>query len=178
MKKDYEVCLEAWYTYLESRQVLLEDSWFAQTGKDLEKFHDFRHQIPLLLNEENSRLGRVKMGTDMAVSDEHFLDMMNFYRKVLTQSGMAYVMFGHIGDNHLHINLLPVQGQTDLASKTHRILLDQILKWGGTVSAEHGIGKLKKDYYLQMVGPQAIQELRVIKKALDPGGKLGSGNLL
>jgi len=178
LKKDYEPCLEAWYTYLESRQVLLENSWFAQTGKDLEKFHDFRHQIPLLLNEENSRLGRVKMGTDMAVSDEHFLDMMNFYRKELTQSGLAYVMFGHIGDNHLHINLLPEQEQTELASKTHRILLDQILKWGGTVSAEHGIGKLKKDYYLQMVGPEAIQELRVVKNALDPGGKLGCGNLL
>jgi len=177
-KKDYEACLEAWVPYLESRKVLLEDSWFAQTGKDLEKFHDFRHQIPLLLNEENSRLGRVKMGTDMAVSDEHFLAMMNFYRKELTRSGLAYVMFGHIGDNHLHINLLPEQEQTELASKTHQILLDQILGWGGTVSAEHGIGKLKKEYYLQMVGPEAIQELRVVKNVLDPGGKLGGGNLL
>jgi len=131
-----------------------------------------------VLLKKQGRMGRVKMGTDMAVSDEHFLDMMNFYRKELTQSGLAYVMFGHIGDNHLHINLLPEQEQTALAEKTHRILLDQVLKWGGTVSAEHGIGKLKKDYYLQMVGPEAIQELRVVKKALDPEEKLGSGNLL
>lgn len=178
LKNDYEACLESWVTFLESRQIMLEDSWFAQNEKDLEKFHDFRHQIPLLLNEENSRLGRVKLGTDMAVSDEHFLDMMHFYRKELTRSGLDYVMFGHIGDNHLHINLLADQNQTELASKTHRILLDQILKYGGTVSAEHGIGKLKKDYYKQMVGPEAIQELKMIKKMLDPEEKLGRGNLL
>ncbi len=178
LKNNYEAYLESWVTYLESCQVMLEDSWFAQTEKDLEKFHDFRHQIPLLLNEENSRLGRVKMGTDMAVDDEHFIEMMNFYRKELTQSGLDYVMFGHIGDNHLHINLLPNQDQIELASKTHQILLEQILKFGGTVSAEHGIGKLKKEYYKQMVGPEAIQELMKVKKILDPKEKLGRGNLL
>lgn len=178
LKNDYEACLESWVTFLESRQIMLEDSWFAQNEKDLKKFHDFRHQIPLLLNEENSRLGRVKLGTDMAVSDEYFLDMMNFYRKELSRSGLDYVMFGHIGDNHLHINLLADQNQAELAFKTHRILLDQILKYGGTVSAEHGIGKLKKDYYKQMVGADAIQELKMIKKMLDPEEKLGRGNLL
>ncbi len=130
-----------------------------------------------MINEENSRLGRVKMGTDMAVGDEHFKKMMEFYRDELTGSGLDFVMFGHIGDNHLHINLLPDVKQMSLAQKTYATLVDQIFKWGGTISAEHGVGKLKKEYYHKMIGDQALGELREIKKSLDPQGRLGVGNL-
>jgi D-lactate dehydrogenase (cytochrome) len=162
---------------LENEKVLLEDSWFAQGPKDIEKFYDFRHALPLMLNEENSRLGRIKMGTDMAVSDEHFRKMMEFYRDELTGSGLDFVMFGHIGDNHLHINLLPDAKQMSLARETYAVLVDQILKWGGTISAEHGVGKLKKEYYHKMIGIHALEELRKIKKSLDPQGRFGVGNL-
>ena len=175
--QEYDLCLETWYEFLENENVLLEDSWFAQGPKDIEKFHDFRHQLPLMINEENSRLGRVKMGTDMAVDDEHFRKMMEFYRDALTRSGLDFVMFGHIGDNHLHINLLPDTKQLSLARETYATLVSQILKWGGTISAEHGVGKLKKEYYHKMIGNQALQELREIKKLLDPQVRLGVGNL-
>ena len=176
-QQEYDLCLETWYEFLEKEAVLLEDSWFAQEPKDIEKFHDFRHELPLMINEENSRLGRVKMGTDMAVGSEHFRKMMEFYRDELTGSGLDFVMFGHIGDNHLHINLLPDAKQISLARKTYAILVNQILKWRGTISAEHGVGKLKKEHYQKMVGDQALEELWRIKKTLDPQGRLGLGNL-
>jgi D-lactate dehydrogenase (cytochrome) len=176
-KQEYDLCLQTWYEFLEKEKVLLEDSWFAQDPKDIENFHDFRHQLPLMVNEENSRLGRVKMGTDMAVGDEHFREMMKFYRDELTESGLDFVMFGHIGDNHLHINLLPDEKQMPLARATYNILVSQILIWGGTISAEHGVGKLKKEYFHQMIGGQALEELRKIKNSLDPQGRLGTGNL-
>jgi len=176
-QQEYDLCLEAWYEFLEKEKILLEDSWFAQGPKDIAKFHDFRHQLPLMINEENSRLGRVKMGTDMAVSDDHFRQMMAFYRDELAGSGLDFVMFGHIGDNHLHINLLPDAKQMSLARETYSTLVDQILEWGGTVSAEHGVGKLKKEYYHKMIGNQALEELWDIKKKLDPQCRLGSGNL-
>ena len=130
-----------------------------------------------MINEENSRLGRVKMGTDMAVGDAYFMDMMKFYRDQLTASGLDYVVFGHIGDNHLHINLLPDAEQTALAHNVYGTLVDRILQWGGTISAEHGVGKLKKEYYRKMVGDSALTELKAIKKSLDPQGRLGIGNL-
>ncbi|CAI2718291.1 FAD-binding oxidoreductase [Nitrospina watsonii] len=177
-EEGYEPVLEAWYEYLESNEVLLDDSWFAQGPKDVEKFHLFRHQVPLLLNEENSRMGRVKMGTDMAVDDAHFQEMMRFYRKTLEEGGVDYAMFGHIGDNHLHINLLPDKDQSGTAKAVYDRLVDQILAWGGTVSAEHGIGKLKKNYYHKMVGKQTIAKLQTLKDRLDPKGLLGQGNLL
>jgi len=174
----FDTCLEDWVAFLESQEILLDDSWFAQSPKDLKKFHQFRHRVPLIVNEENSRAGRVKLGTDMAVADERFLDMMRFYRDTLEAEGIAYLMFGHIGDNHLHINLLPARDELERARQVYGRLVDRILQWGGTVSAEHGIGKLKKPYYHQMVGAQALQDLAAIKHRFDPRGLLGQGNLL
>ncbi len=175
--EEYDTCLESWYEFLENENILLDDSWFAQGPKDVETFNDFRHKLPLMINEENSRLKRVKMGTDMAVGDAHFRKMMEFYRSELGASGLDFVMFGHIGDNHLHINLLPEKQQMQMAQKTYSSLVDQVLEWGGTVSAEHGIGKLKKEYYHKMIGDQTLEELQDIKKSLDPEGRLGVGNL-
>jgi D-lactate dehydrogenase (cytochrome) len=174
--RDYDSCLEQWFDFLTEAGVSLDDSWFAQNQKDLQRFQEFRHDLPQILNEENSRLGRVKIGTDMAVSDVHFEEMMRYYSDTLTLSGVDYVMFGHIGDNHLHVNLLPRKDQEKRAGEIYQSLVDQILKWRGTVSAEHGIGKLKKKYFVQMAGQGALAELKQIKRTLDPNWLLGVGN--
>ena len=81
----------------------------------------------------------------MAVPDEKFMEMMRFYKDVLATGKMDSVAFGHIGENHLHINLLPTTHEIDDARKIYDVIVERILDWGGTVSAEHGIGKLKKD---------------------------------
>ncbi len=177
-KQEYESVLESWFEFLSLENVSLDDSWFAQNEKDRQRFHDFRHDIPIIINEENSRLGRVKIGTDMAVANEHFMDMMHFYRQELSESGLEFVVFGHLGDNHLHINLLPGPEELDCAKTTYDRLVDQILEWKGTISAEHGIGKLKKAYFAKMVGPEVLGELKTIKQALDPRNLLGRGNIL
>lgn len=177
-REDYDSTLEAWFEFLSEENVSLDDSWFAQNAKDVQRFHEFRHDIPVLINEENSRRGRVKIGTDMAVSDEYLMEMMRFYRKELSASGLEYVVFGHLGDNHLHINLLPSPQEMDRARSLYEVLVDQILKWGGTVSAEHGVGKLKKSYFAKMVGPDSLEDLRKIKHAFDPEDLLGAGNIL
>ena len=174
----YDGYFETWYEFLDSRKVSLENSWFAQNEADLRKFHEFRHQLPLLINEENAQAGRTKMGTDMAVASDHFLDMMRFYKRTLEASAVPFVMFGHIGDNHLHINFLPNEEQKVLAKEIYGKLADRIFGWGGTISAEHGVGKLKKEFYHRMVGTEILDQLKSIKRALDPGGLLGNGNLL
>ena len=176
--KDYDLILENWYEFLSAENIMLDDSWFAQGPKDVQMFHDFRHDIPVIINEENSRAGRAKLGTDMAVPDEYFLPMMQFYRETLNSIDLDYVIFGHLGDNHLHINLLPEESQKDKAQQVYNELVDQVLEWGGTVSAEHGIGKLKKKYFAKMVGSNGLQELSKIKDCLDPDHRLGAGNIL
>jgi len=176
-QKDYDYSLEVWIDYLNNKGVLLDDSWFAQSPNDLKRFHEFRHAIPVLINEENSRLGRLKIGTDLAVSDDHLVHMMEFYRDELEGSKIDFVVFGHLGDNHLHINLLPNTNQIEKAHEIYKKLVNQILEWKGTVSAEHGIGKLKKNYFLQMVGKSSLEDLRTIKKTFDPLLILGKGNI-
>jgi D-lactate dehydrogenase (cytochrome) len=157
---------------------MLDDSWFAQGPKDVQMFHDFRHDVPAIINEENSRAGRVKLGTDMAVPDKYYMPMMQLYRETLKANDLDYVMFGHLGDNHLHINLLPEESQRDMAQKVYDQMVDQILEWGGTVSAEHGIGKLKNKYFAKMVGSSGLKDLNKIKYCLDPKNRLGAGNVL
>jgi len=175
--KDYECALDKWYEFLSEEKVSLDDSWFSNGPNDLKKFHEFRHRLPLIINEENSRQGRLKIGTDMAVQDKYLFEMMKFYNSTLTNSDLDYVVFGHIGDNHLHVNLLPKENEIDLARKLYETMVDQVLIWGGTISAEHGIGKLKKKYFKQMVGEDTLQEMQGIKKLFDPSGLLGRENL-
>jgi len=175
-KSNYDPALEAWIDYLKETSAL-SDSWIAQSSNDLKRFHEFRHAIPVLLNEENSRLKRTKIGTDMAVPDAHFMNMMIFYKNELESSGIDYVIFGHLGDNHLHINFLPDEQDIQKAHELYARLVRQVLEWNGTVSAEHGIGKLKKKYFLQMVGEKSLTQLKAIKEIFDPGFILGKGNI-
>jgi len=174
---DYDYTQNVWFEFLNNKEVLLDHSWFAQSSKDLKRFHNFRHAIPVLINEENSRLRRLKIGTDMAVSDLHLLGMMKFYKDELEGSGVDFVVFGHLGDNHLHINLLPKKDQIEKAHEIYKILVNRIFEWKGTISAEHGIGKLKKKFFLQMVGESSLSELMGIKKLFDPRFLLGKGNI-
>lgn len=177
-QNDYDATLDVWVEFLVDKNILLDESWFAQDQNDVQVFHEFRHQIPILVNEKNSRAGREKIGTDMAVPDKFFNDMMIFYNKTLFGKGLPYVIFGHLGDNHLHINLLPDSSQQKLAESLYDELARKIISWGGTVSAEHGIGKKKKKYFYEMVGKENIEDLKKIKNALDPQARLGMGNIL
>ena len=176
-KDNYDSILEKWIKFLKDKNVLLDDSWFAHDEKDLFAFHEFRHQMPILVNERNAKDKRQKIGTDMAVSDKFFDEMMRYYDKTLSDSGLPYVIFGHIGDNHLHINLLPDPSQKKLAAAIYDEIAEKIFSWNGTVSAEHGIGKKKKKYFYQMLGNNNMEDLKKIKHILDPQNRLGKGNI-
>ena len=113
----------------------------------------------------------------MAVPSLHFMDMMFFYKNELERTGIDYVIFGHVGDNHLHINFLPDEQEIPKAHELYSRLVRQILEWNGTISAEHGNGKLKKKYFLMMVGEESLAQLKAIKEIFDPGFILGKGNI-
>jgi D-lactate dehydrogenase (cytochrome) len=91
---------------------------------------------------------------------------------------MDHVLFGHIGDNHLHLNLLPKdQDELDFAKEMYRELALMAVSLGGTVSAEHGIGKIKKELLAEMLGDAVIESFRSLKSKLDPNWILGRGIL-
>ncbi len=173
-----DAIFEQWNGLLEKHNAELETSWFTTSEQDLEKMREFRHALPVAVNEKVVRNKQRKIGTDMAVSDDKFVSFLKFYKQKLDESNLEYVIFGHIGDNHLHANMLPkTDEEVARAKHLYGRFIAQAVMLGGTVSAEHGIGKLKKHYLYVMYGERYLNEMAEIKRALDPNGILGRGNM-
>ncbi len=154
------------------------DCWVAEGDRELEILKQFRHALPEAVNQLIARRGMTKLGTDMAVPDGQFESMMRMYRDGLTGAGLEYVIFGHIGNNHVHVNILPRNGGEYEAGKA--LYLDwakQVVVMGGTVSAEHGIGKNKTEFLELMYGKEDLRGMRKLKQLFDPQGALNSGTL-
>ena len=161
-----EAVLSAWQELLDQHHAL-SDSWFATNEQDQAKLREFRHQLPVLMNEWFARYRQRKVSTDMAVPDEAFPGLFRLYKDTLQSSGMRYTIFGHIGDNHVHVNILP---RDDDEGARARELYVEFLKYaasvGGTLSAEHGVGKLKRDYLRLFYTDSQLREMAVLKKSL------------
>jgi len=170
--------LSGWMSLLEEHHALADESWFAVNEQDQARLREFRHQLPVLMNEWFARHNQRKVSTDMSVPDDKFPGMLRFYEETLKTSNLRYTIFGHIGDNHVHVNILP--RNDDEGAKAREIYV-QFLKRaaaiGGTLSAEHGIGKLKRDYLPLFYSNTHLREMAALKRAFDPAGILGRGNI-
>jgi D-lactate dehydrogenase (cytochrome) len=142
----------------------LDEAWGAVEEKELRRIADFRHALPEAINAvigQRKRLhpGLHKVSTDFAVPAESFPNLFRLYRERLDPSGLEYVIFGHIGENHVHLNVLPrSENELSAAVLASRDLAAEAVRMGGTVSAEHGIGKLKKQLLALQFGPEFSAE--------------------
>ena len=172
-----ESVFEQWTRLLEKHHALA-DSWFATNTADQANLREFRHQLPVLMNEWFAHYRQRKVSTDMAVPDDAFPGLFRLYQDTLRNSGLRYTIFGHIGDNHVHVNILP---RDDAEGARARDLYVQFLEHasatGGTLSAEHGVGKLKREYLSLFYSDDQLRALASVKRALDPNGILGRGNI-
>lgn len=158
-------------------------TWVARTDVDRERQRFFRHAVPESVNmliDERRRTDPsiTKLGSDMSVPNERLHEVVALYRGTLAQAGLQSAAWGHIGNNHLHVNILPRNAQEYAAGK--RLFARwarEVTAMGGAVSAEHGVGKIKRDFLRIMYGDQAIAQMADTKAALDPQGILGRGNL-
>ena len=177
-EQNEDALLEAWNDLLEKHNADLESSWFTTGEQDLVRLREFRHALPVAVNERIVRYGQRKVGTDMAVPDENFASFLKFYRKTLDESNLDYVIFGHIGDNHLHANILPKnEAEMKRAKHLYGRFIAQAIMLGGTISAEHGVGKLKSKFLYVMYGERFLNEMAELKHAFDAKGILGRGNM-
>jgi FAD/FMN-containing dehydrogenase len=171
--------VDTWSNRLESAGALIDASWFATNANERERFRAFRHSLPELVIETVVRRGFLKMGTDFAVPLARNREMLAFYRQRLEQTLPGrYVIYGHIGDAHVHVNMLP---GTPAEAEAASALLDEFARqaWllGGTVSAEHGLGKRKAKLLAMQYSPEHIQAMKDVKRRLDPQWLLGRGTL-
>ena len=104
--------------------------------------------------------------------------MLGFYKETLRASRLQYVIFGHIGDNHVHVNILPRDdAEAQAAREIYCALCAARSPLAATISAEHGIGKIKRDYLRELYGEGHLREMAALKRAFDPSCILGRGNI-
>ena len=170
--------IEKWASLIEGNKSSLDDTWVAMNENDARLFTDIRHAMPESVNDLYRKRGFRKLSTDIAVPDDRFDEMMDFYVYSFAKEALDHVIFGHIGESHVHVNILP--GSAEEEAKARDLSMEFVrkaLSLRGTVSAEHGIGKLKHRYLEEMYGKSGILEMVRIKKAFDPNCILGLDNM-
>lgn len=132
---------------------LEDESWFAISASDRERFRQFRHTLPERVNDRIRRTGFMKLSTDYAVPIDKGREMLSIYRRHL----VAWRIFGHIGDAHLHINTFSDSNERFERNKALMTdLARAAVDLGGTVGAEHGLGKRKAHLLeIQYAPPQS-----------------------
>jgi D-lactate dehydrogenase (cytochrome) len=173
-----EASLHGWYTFLEEISEQFHSKIHTEVAVDARSLRNMkseRARIPEMLNEMIEP-GMVKIGTDFSVPFEHLGELLGLYKKNLPK-GNSFV-FGHIGNAHLHANILARNSREQIAYfKIVEDLASEVISLGGNISGEHGIGKLKREAFKKMIGENGVDQLRRIKGILDPKCILNRGNL-
>jgi D-lactate dehydrogenase (cytochrome) len=162
----------------------LARSWAGYEQRDLERFKEFRHLLPETTNtiiaERKKRIPELhKLGTDFAVPDEALEEIWAFYKSKLEGAGLEWVAYGHIGNNHIHINIMPrTVEEMQFGLSIYREFAEKVVSLNGTISAEHGVGKIKKEFLSIMFSDKDLEEMKAVKRALDPGLMINPGTLL
>ncbi|MHA1668147.1 MAG: FAD-binding oxidoreductase [Candidatus Heimdallarchaeaceae archaeon] len=161
----------------------IDSCWSAFEEAEKENFKAMRHAVPetvnsIIASRKNEYPGLHKLGTDMSVKHEHFREMMKIYHESLQENNLEYAMWGHIGDSHVHVNILPRNmEELELGKKLYKKFAQKAVEFGGSVSAEHGIGKIKREYLIVMYGEEGVEQMRAVKLALDPQALFNRGNM-
>ncbi len=158
-------------------------TWVANNSVSLEKLHAFRHACPECVNMQIDEVKKIdpnitKLGTDMSVPDDKLKEVMEMYNEDIEKNRLHAVIFGHIGNNHLHVNLIPRNMDEYKKGKDLFLLwAEKISAMGGAVSAEHGVGKLKVPFLQKMYSSNELNEMRNIKKIFDPNQLFNRGTI-
>ncbi len=173
-----EQLTEAWLELIDKHNADAEKAWIAVDKKEQEKFKDFRHAIAWRVNETVARRGLKKIGTDISVPVKEFRAFYKWMTNLVEHSKIEYVVYGHFGNCHPHLNMLPKDQADFVKSKeVYFEICKEAVRLKGTVSAEHGIGKMKRDYLLMMYGEETIKQMAILKLKLDPNRILNIGNI-
>ena len=157
--------------------------WTGSSPEDIANFKQIKHIHPELINglvaEQQQTDPRIhKLGTDLAVPDDRHDDLMALYRAGLDGGGFDYQIFGHLGDSNLHVNIIPRGFEEYEAGRRLQFEWARAaVEMGGTVSAEHGIGKIKKPLLKEMYRPQDVEQMVEVKRCFDPDFLLSPGNI-
>jgi FAD/FMN-containing dehydrogenase len=159
---------------------LVEDATIAASLDHARAFWHVRHILPEVQKPEG---GSIKADVSVPVASvPQFLEEASAAAKAVVP-GCRPVPFGHLGDGNVHFNVSQPVGADpaqflsrwgDINDAVNKV----VLKYNGSISAEHGIGKLKRDTLAKVKDPVALELMRGLKRMLDPNGILNPGKVL
>ena len=169
---DLDRILETLDVMLSERGVSPDSTWGGFDEAERERLREFRHSLPETVNRIVARNAAGnpsihKISTDTAVPPKLLREYHGQMMEVLQGTGVPHVVFGHAGQGHLHANLLPKNDDELQASeRAVELLARRAVLLGGTVSAEHGTGRLKKHLLECMYSQKELQGMELLKERL------------
>lgn len=180
---DGELPLDAWLALAEAHHALADDIRVYDTPTAQHEARRVRHAVPATMNERGAArraVGGRKVSTDWAVPYPRLAEALTIARRHAEHAGIDRgIAYGHAGNGHPHQNFI-AQDADDL----HRIeqvvqaTLRDVIAMGGTVAAEHGIGKLKRRWLPMQASAIQQRVMHALKREFDPYGLLAPGNVL
>ena len=157
------------------------DAVIAENLGQARQLWHIRESIPLAQAEEGLNIKH-----DISIAVSRTAEFVAVTDALLEQAipGVRLVNFGHLGDGNLHYNVqAPADGDLPAFLREHEkhvnsIVYDSVARFGGSISAEHGVGSLKLSALEQYKSPVALGMMRAIKRALDPDKLLNPGRVL
>ncbi|HKZ41223.1 MAG TPA: FAD-binding oxidoreductase, partial [Candidatus Hodarchaeales archaeon] len=149
---EIEEILNYWDNLLNDQSI--KDTWVEYSPIGIETHKQFRHSMPEAVNRLVRRNGQAKLGTDYSVPRENFKEFLDYvylcgdrFEKFQLDQGTkggvpSYVVWAHAGDSHVHLNFLPKSDSESLYAKGLLIeMMKTVVSSGGSIAAEHGLGK-------------------------------------
>ena len=157
------------------------DAVVAESLAQANELWHIRESIPLAQAEEGPNIKH-----DISVAASRIPDYVEYTDAMLQRElpGVRIVNFGHLGDGNLHYNVqAPSEGDPkafmlEHEDRVNHLVYESVAKFGGSFSAEHGVGGLKVDKLQKYQSPVALKMMRAVKNALDPQGIMNPGRVL
>ena len=179
---DFEGVLNHWLEFLEKNKAIVDDTLIAENTKQQEELRRLRHLVPSSLFEEGGKFvkdGGGKISTDWSVPINKIHEIIDYAKKLADELKIVEpVIYGHIGNGHPHYNFIAKNAaeKKQILEAVHKTC-QRVVKIGGTIAAEHGIGKIKKDFVKYQYPQSIIDAMKSLKNSLDPKGILAPGNI-
>ncbi len=169
---ELDVILETLEMLLEELSISSDNAWGGFDDSEIKRLKEFRHLLPETVNRiisslslKNNRIH--KISTDTAVHPDK---LQNYYiemKRILESSEVEHVVFGHSGQGHLHANLIPKDNlELERAELAVELIAQEAVNLGGTVSAEHGTGKLKIPLLKLMYSPKELSDMEFLAESI------------
>jgi FAD/FMN-containing dehydrogenase len=153
----------------------------ALTAESAARLWELRHAASPILTGLPEDRRSLQVIEDACVPVERMGDYIRIVRRVTSARDIAAVIFGHAGDGHVHVNLLPRVGRAGWEQGVAGVMeevSDAVMRLGGTPSGEHGDGRLRAGLLARTFGDEIVGLFRRVKSAFDPLGILAPGVIL